>query len=427
MSNLTNQTNNQDYLKISSYEARPHQIQKVLLLYSGGLDTSMMLKYIPETYPNVEMYTLTLDIGQQNDDLTMVKAKAEKFGAIKAIVYDAKEEFATEVLAKGILANACYQGEYHLSTPMGRVITSQIAVQVAKELGCDTIAHGCTGKGNDQVRFDSYITTLNPDLKIIAPVREWNMDRDAQIDYAQKHNIPVPAKKDFPYSVDDNMWGMTWEGGEMEVAGEIPKVEIFLTTYTLYKNAPDQEEYVELTFYKGLPTAINGQSDSLVNIIQKLNKIGGKHGVGVAYMLEDRMVGLKDVGVYELPGANIIIKAHQRLEKYTSTMTLNELKSTLDIKWAYLCYCAKWFDPAMDAINAFNKEANEVVTGTVTVRLFKGTATAVACKSDFGLGHASFNVGKEGVQFNTNASAGFIEIHSLQMKDAYNKKMKIKN
>jgi argininosuccinate synthase len=427
MSKLTNQTNGQEYQKISSYEAKPNEIKKVLLLYSGGLDTSMMLKYIPETYPGVEMYTLTLDIGQQNDDLNKVKAKAIKFGAVEAIVYDAKEDFANQVISKAILANACYQGEYHLSTPLGRVITSQIAVKIAAELGCDTIAHGCTGKGNDQVRFDSYITTLNPDLKIIAPVREWNMDREAQIKYANKHKIPVPAKKDFPYSVDDNMWGMTWEGGEMEIAGEIPKVENFLTTYTLYKNAPDQEELVELTFEQGLPIAVNGKKDSLCNIIQKLNKIGGKHGVGVVHMMEDRMVGLKDVGVYELPGANIIIKAHQRLEKYTSTMVLNELKSTLDIKWSYLCYSAKWFDPTMDAINAFNLESNRVVNGTVIVRLFKGTATALACKSDYGLGHASFNVGKEGVQFNANASAGFIEIHSLQMKDAYNKKTKLSN
>jgi argininosuccinate synthase len=410
------------YQKISSYEPKKEDVKKVLLLFSGGLDTSTMLKWIQDEY-NAEVITLTLDIGQQGDDLVAIKAKAEKLGAKKAIVYDAKDRFADEVIAKGIKANARYQGDYHLSTPMGRVITSQIGVEVAKAEGCDTIAHGSTGKGNDQVRFEGYALAVDPNIKVIAPVREWNMDRDEQIEYAEKHGIPVPVKKDFPYSVDDNMWGMTWEGGEIEDPALVPPVERFLTTYTLPKNAPNEEEYIDIEFEKGIPVSLNGQKDKLSKIIEKLNKIGGKHGVGVVHLLEDRMIGLKDRGVYELPAGHILVRAHEELEKYVSTRTLNEVKSMLDIKWGYMCYAAQWFDPAMEAINAFNEEASQRVNGSVKVRLFKGIATPVAIDSAWGMGHASFST-KRGYMFNVNAAPGFTEIHTLQMKIAQEVKRK---
>ncbi len=402
------------YIKVASYEAKIGEVKKILLLYSGGLDTSVMLKWIQDQY-NAQTIALTLDIGQQRDDLEEIKKKALKLGAIKAIALDVKEEFANKYLAKGIKANASYQGDYHLSTPMGRAILGKKAVEVAKKEGTDCIAHGCTGKGNDQVRIEGYILVHDPKMKIIAPVREWAMDRNEEIKYAQKHSIPVPSSIDFPYSVDDNMWGMTWEGGEIEKPNLIAPVEKFLTTYTLAKNAPDKEEFVILTFEKGIPIALNSKKMTLAKLIIKLNKIAGKHGVGVVHLFEDRLVGVKNGGVYELPAAHVIIKAHKHLERYVCTRQLNELKETMDIKWAYLCYGALWYDPIMEAINAFNDKVNEKVTGEVVVKLYKGSAKAVATKSPYGLDHISFtNLG--GYPFNVNASTGFVEIYTLQMK-----------
>ena len=406
------------YQKVASYEAKKNEVKKILLLYSGGLDTSVMLKWIKNQY-QAEIIALTLDIGQQHDDLEKIKQKALKLGALKAIVLDAKDEFAENILAKGIKANACYQGDYHLSTPMGRVILAKKAVEIAKLEKADCIAHGCTGKGNDQVRIEGYILTHDPSLKIIAPVREWNMDRNEEIEYAADNGIPVPTTKDFPYSVDDNMWGLTWEGGEIEEPDVISPIEKFLTTYTLAKNAPNDEELVTLDFHEGIPVALNNKQLKLAEIIIHLNKIAGKHGVGVVHMFEDRLVGLKNGGVYELPAAHVIIKAHKALEQYVSTRNLNELKSMLDIKWGYMCYGALWYDPAMQAINAFNDWVNKKVTGKVTVKPHKGKVEIVAMQSPYGLSHTSFN-NNEGYKFNVNASAGFIEIYSLQMKLANN-------
>lgn len=402
------------YIKVASYEAKIGEVKKILLLFSGGLDTSVMLKWIQDQY-KTKVIALTLDMGQQHDDLETIKKKALKLGAIKSIILDIKEEFADEYLAKGIKANASYQGDYHLSTPMGRAILGKKAVEVAKKEGADCIAHGCTGKGNDQVRIEGYILVHDPKMKIIAPVREWAMDRNEEIKYAQKHSIPVPTSIDFPYSVDDNMWGMSWEGGEIEEPHLIAPIEKFLTTYTLAKNAPDKEEFLKLAFKKGIPIAINGEKLSLAKLIIKLNKIAGKHGVGVVHLFEDRLVGVKNGGVYELPAAHVIIKAHKYLERYVCTRQLNELKETMDIKWAYLCYGALWYDSAMDAINAFNDKVNEKVTGEVVVKLYKGSAKAVTMKSPYGLNYTSFtNLG--GYPYNVNASAGFIEIYTLQMK-----------
>ncbi len=402
------------YIKVSSYETKLGEVKRVLLLYSGGLDTSVMLKWIQDNY-KCKVVTLTADLGQQHDDLEAIKQKALKFGAEQALVLDLKDEFANEYLSKGIKANASYQGDYHLSTPMGRAILGKVAVKIAKKYKCDAIAHGCTGKGNDQVRIEGYILTHDPKMKIIAPVREWAMDRNEEIKYALENKIPIPASVDIPYSDDDNMWGITWEGGEITDPSLIVPSEKFLTTYTLPKNAPEKEELVKLQFKKGTPVALNGKKLSLANLIDKLNQIAGKHGVGTVHLLEDRLVGLKNRGVYEHPGAHVIIEAHKNLEKYVSTRTLNELKAEMDIKWGYLCYGALWFDPTMEAINAFNDKVNEKVTGEVTIKLFKGNTTVVALKSPNALAHVSFN-NKEGFDLNVNASAGFIEIYSLQMK-----------
>ena len=342
------------YKKVSSYESEIGDVKTVLLLYSGGLDTSIILSWIQEHY-GAEVTTLTLDLGQQKDDLEAIRQKALKFGARKAIALDARSEFAEHYIARGIKANAAYQGQYHLSTPLGRAILSEKAVQVAHAEGISCIAHGCTGKGNDQIRLEGYILAQDPSMKIIAPIREWDMDRDKEIAYAKEHGIPVPARIDFPYSVDDNMWGMTWEGGEIEDPASVPKVQEFLTTYTLAEKSRLKPELVSLTFKGGIPVAINGSSKDLYELIAMLNVLGGAHGVGIAYMIEDRITGLKDRGVYEQPGAQIIIEAHRALERYVSTRELNELKEILDVKWGYLCYGAKWFDPTMTAIDAIQR------------------------------------------------------------------------
>src|SRR3989338_2822410 len=404
------------YQKVASYEGKMGEIKHELLLYSGGLDTSVMLKWIQDKY-HAKVTTLTLDLGQQHDDLEEIKAKALKFGAVKALALDVKDEFADEYLAKGIKANAHYQGEYHLSTPMARAILATKAVDVAKKESADCIAHGSTGKGNDQVRIDGYILAHEPNMKVIAPVREWNMDRNAEIEYAEKHGIPVPATADFPYSDDDNMGGIAWEGGEITDPALIAPEEKFLTTYTLPRDAPDKPEFVKLTFDAGVHVALDGKRLKLSQLIMTLNKVAGKHGVGTFQVLEDRLVGLKNRGVYEHPGLHTIIEAHRHLERYVSTRALNELKETMDTRWGYLCYAGLWFDPSMDALHAFNDSVNERVTGETTVRLFKGTVAVVAVKSPYALSFASFN-NKEGYDYNVNASAGFIEVYTLQMKIA---------
>lgn len=403
------------YTKVSSYEAREGEVKKVVLLYSGGLDTSMMLKWLQDKY-QAEVIALTLDLGQQGDDLEAIKAKALKLGAKKAYVIDAKQEFATDYLSHMIKANAAYQGNYYIST-VSRYLMAKWAIVIAAREQADTVAHGCTGKGNDQVRLDGSVLTLNPSIKIIAPVREWNMSRDEQIDYALKHKIPVRVRKDFPYSDDDNMWGMTWEGGEIEDPALVPPIERFLTACKMIDKTPDKPEMVELEFARGLPKKLNGKSLLLSELIMKLNKIGGKHGVGVEYHVEDRLVGLKTRGIYEHPGAHIIVKSHKNLEKYVCTRLENELKETMDIKFGYLTYGALWYDPAMDDMRAYNDKINEKVDGVVKVQLFKGHATVVALESPHGLHHVSFdNTNAKAAPFNVMTAAPFIEVYSMQMR-----------
>lgn len=405
---------NKTYQKVASYEGEIGKVKKVVLLYSGGLDTSCMLKWIQEYY-QAEVITVTLDIGQQGDNLKAIKKKALRFGAKKAYIIDAKDEFAEEYLAPLIKANGAYQGNYYIST-VSRPLLARWAVKIAKKEKADAIAHGSTGKGNDQVRIEGSALTLNPNIKIIAPVREWSMGRDEEIEYAKKYGIPVPATIDFPYSVDDNMWGMTWEGGEIEDPALIPMIKRFLTTCTLAEKAPNKPEFVKLIFEKGLPVALNGKKMKLSKLIIKLNKVAGKHGVGVVHHIEDRLVGLKVRGVYELPAAHVIITAHRNLEKYVCTRVENELKSIMDVKWAYLVYGALWFEPTLEDINAFNDKINEKVNGEVTVKLYKGSAEAVALESPYALYDKHLATFMKDYSFNQNASAGFIEIYSLQMK-----------
>ncbi|MFA5184771.1 MAG: argininosuccinate synthase [Patescibacteria group bacterium] len=407
------------YKKIASYEAQLGEFNKCLLLYSGGLDTSVMLKWIQEKYHS-EVITLTVDIGQTADNLEAIKEKALKLGAKEAIVYDAKDEFADILLAEAIKSNADYQGGYALGCPLGRVMISKVAVKIARQYDCQVIAHGCTGKGNDQVRFEGYITTLDPKLKIIAPVREWGMGREEEIEYARQNNIPVSQTKASPYSYDENMWSNTGEGGEIEDPKLIPPLERILKWCNTIEKTPNEPETVTISFKQGVPFSWNGQDDKLSNIIKMANLVGAKHGVGVCHLIEDRIVGLKVRGVYENPGASILIAAHKKLEQLVSTREENELKSFLDNKWAYLAYGAKWYDPAMYHLNAYINSQNKKVTGEVTVRLFKGNITVVALNSPYSLFDIDLATFNKNAKFNQNASAGFIELWTLAQKTAYN-------
>ena len=407
------------YHKVATHEAQKGDFDTCLLLFSGGLDTSTILKWIQDEY-NADVVTLTIDIGQLHEDIDEIKQKALDLGAKDAIVIDAKERYANEVLRQAIKANAAYQGKYRLSCPLGRVVISEIAVEKAHEFGATVIAHGCTGKGNDQVRFESYITTLDPSLKTIAPVREWSMGRDEQIAYAEQHGIPVKQKKDSPYSFDDNMWGSTGEGGEIEEPKLIPPLENILQVCTLPEEAPDEAETIKIGFEKGIPVSWNDQQMSVLEIVQKANEVGATHGVGIEHLIEDRVVGLKVRGIYEQPGAEILITAHQQLEKLVSTRDTNEFKAIVDQKWAYMCYGAKWYEPAMKGIHAFQDAINERVSGSVTMKLYKGNCEAVALDSPHSLFDADLATFNKNASFNQNSSAGFIALHNLAQKTAFN-------
>ncbi|MBT7702771.1 argininosuccinate synthase, partial [Candidatus Peregrinibacteria bacterium] len=286
-----------NYKKVASHEAHKGEFDKVVLLYSGGLDTSTMLKWIGDHY-NADVIAVTIDIGQ-GDDYEQVKNKALKLGAKKAYVVDAKEEFSNEYLAKAIKANADYQDGYHLFCPLGRAIISKIAVDIAHKEGAQVVAHGCTGKGNDQVRFEGYINALDPSLKTIAPVREWSMGRGEQIEYAKKNNIPIGQSYDKIYSYDENMWGDSAEGGEIETLDQVPNLENILLNCSTPEKAPNTPSIIELEFENGLPVGINGTKMSLCEIITTVAKIGKEHAIGITHIIEDRIVGLKVRGIYE--------------------------------------------------------------------------------------------------------------------------------
>ncbi|KKR05331.1 MAG: argininosuccinate synthase, argininosuccinate synthase [Candidatus Peregrinibacteria bacterium GW2011_GWC2_39_14] len=405
------------YNKIASYEAKKGTFDKILLLYSGGLDTSVMVKWLKDNY-KTEVYTLTLDIGQVGEDFEAIQKKAIKCGAKKAIVIDAQEEFAEEYLNKAIKSNANYQNGYHLYCPIGRAIIAKKAVEIAHAEGISVIAHGCTGKGNNQVRLDSYITILDPSLKIIAPVREWSMTRKEELKYAEKHGIPIPAKhKD--YSYDENLWGLSSEGSEIEDSSKIPNFEKCILRNEFPENAPNDSTTISIEFEKGIPIKLNGVKTSLVHAIKALQKLGSAYGIGLKVFIEDRIVGLKVRSVYEQPAAEILITAHKELEKLVSTKDENEFKNIVDNKWADLCYSAKWHSPLMKDLNSFIDTVNEKVTGKVTCKLYKGSVWTLAVESKHSLLNAHLVSFNSKNMFNQKASAGFIELYGLQDQMAH--------
>lgn len=405
-----------NYIKVASHEVKDSSIDKVVLLYSGGLDTSCMLKWLQDAY-RTEVIALTIDIGQPMDDLDEIKNKALKLGATKAIVLDCKDEFAAEYVAKGIKANADYQGGYHLSTPLGRPLLAKKAVEIAHQEGASAIAHGATGKGNDQVRIESSALCLDPNIKVIAPVREWAMGRDEELEYARQNGIPTKqAHQEVSYSWDDNMWGITGEGAEIENPKLKPKYKNILQLCKTPEEASETSEEVTIGFKNGLPITLNGEKMSLAQLIAKLNTIGAKHAIGVATVIEDRLVGLKVRCVYEAPAAEILVNAHYNLEKIVSTQMANEFKETVDKKWAYLCYSAKWTDPTMSFLNAYIDKMNERVEGSVLLKLYKSKVSVITIDSPYSLFDKDLATFDKNAKFNQNSSAGFIEIHSLAAK-----------
>jgi argininosuccinate synthase len=403
----------------ASYEAEPGQVGRVLLLYSGGLDTSVMLKWIQDEY-DAEVVALTVNLGQPGEDFEVVRGKALQLGALDCHVVDAREEFASDYVLPAIKANALYGGGYPLFTALGRPLIAKLAVEKAREAGCDTIAHGCTGKGNDQVRIEATVLTLAPELKIIAPVRGWQMGREEEVAYAREHGIPVKGGTEAPpYSIDDNLWGRSSEGGPIEDLDEPPRNDVFQLV-SAAEDAPDEAQDVVVEFERGRPVALDGERLGLVELLERAAEIGARHGVGIVDHVEDRIVGLKVRDLYEVPAAALILPAHKELEKLVGTIHQNRFKPQLDDQWAFLVYAGLWYEPLLGDLNAYMESVNELVTGSVTMRLFKGSARPVARRSPNALyDQALAGFGESGGLFSQQASPGFVELWSLQSRMAY--------
>jgi len=408
-------------LRSASYEADPDEVRRVLLLYSGGLDTSVMLKWIQDSY-GAEVVCLTVNLGQPGEDYAVIREKAMRLGALDCHVVDAREQFAHEFVAPAIKANAMYGG-YPLFTALGRPLIAKLAVEHARASGCDTIAHGCTGKGNDQVRIEATVATLAPELKVIAPVRSWQMGREEEIAYAREHGIPVKSahgsEGGAPYSIDDNLWGRSSEGRWIEDLSHAPDDDVFQLV-TRPEDAPADGEQVELGFEAGTPVSLNGERLGLVELIERVAEIGARHGVGIVDHIEDRIVGLKVRDIYEVPAAAVILPAHQELERLVCTIHQNQFKPALDRQWAYLVYAGLWWEPLRSDLDAYMHSVNERVTGTIGVKLYKGHARVVTRASPNAVYDAALaSFAESGGLFSQTASPGFIELFSLQSRMAW--------
>ncbi|MEX2108416.1 MAG: argininosuccinate synthase [Solirubrobacterales bacterium] len=408
-----------DQPRTAGYEADPAEVRRVLLLYSGGLDTSVMLKWIQDSY-DAEVVCLTVNLGQPGEDYAVIEDKAKRLGALECHVVDAREQFARDFVVPAIKANALYGGGYPLFTALGRPLIAQLAVDYARRSGCDTIAHGCTGKGNDQVRIEATVATLAPELKTIAPVRSWQMGREEEIAYAREHGIPVKGGTEVtPYSIDDNLWGRSSEGRWIEDLEHAPEDDVFQLV-TRPEEAPDEPETVTVEFEAGVPVALNGEKLGLVDLIERAAEIGCRHGVGIVDHIEDRIVGLKVRDIYEAPAAAILLTAHAELEKLVGTIHQNQFKSGLDEKWAYLVYAGLWWEPLRSDLDAYMDAVNAQVTGTIGLQLYKGSARVVTRSSPNAVYDADLaSFAESGGLFSQTASPGFIELWSLQSRMAY--------
>ena len=386
--------------------------EKVVLAYSGGLDTSVAIKWLIEK--GYEVVACCLDVGEKKD-LDFIKQKSIDMGATETYIIDAKEEFAQEFVKWNLAANGLYEGVYPLVSALSRPLISKKLVEIAEQVGATTVVHGCTGKGNDQVRFEVSIAALNPNLKILAPVREWKWSREEEIEYAKEHGVPVPADLDNPYSVDQNLWGRAIEAGVLENPWVAPPEGAYQLTKSL-EDAPNTPEYVEIDFEKGIPVALNGEKMILSELIQSLNAIAGNHGVGRIDHIENRMIGIKSREVYECPAAITLITAHKALEDLTLVKETAHFKTLIEDKLNHLIYEGLWFNPLTDAIKAFLASTQETVTGTVRVKLFKGHAIVDGRKSPISLYDENLATYTSADTFDQAASVGFIKIFGLPTK-----------
>jgi argininosuccinate synthase len=384
--------------------------EKVVLAYSGGLDTSVAIRWLEEKY-GLKVITLTVDIGNV-PDLEATRQKAFKLGAIKTLVVDAKETFIKSYVFPAIQADAVYEGQYPLSTALGRPLIVRLLVEAARKERARAIAHGCTAKGNDQVRIDVGVAALAPELKVIAPAREWKMTREQTIKYAQAHNIPVPVTKASPYSIDENLWGRGIECGVLEDTWNEPPEDIFLWTRSIEKT-PARPAYLEIGFNKGIPISLDGRKVEPVALVQKVHDLAGKHGIGRIDHVENRLVGIKSREIYEAPAAVVLLKAHLALEDLVLTKEQLRFKARVATEYADLVYNGLWFTGMRQDLAAYVASTQRYVTGTIRVKLFKGNCQIVGRKSPYSLYDYSLATYDKGDAFDHSASPGFIHIWGL--------------
>lgn len=390
-------------------------IKKVVLAYSGGLDTSIIIPWLKENYSGCEVIAVCADVGQ-GDELAPVHDKALKSGASKVYIEDLKQTFIEDYVWPTLKADAVYEGKYLLGTSFARPVIAKALVAIAQKEGADAIAHGATGKGNDQVRFELTVKALAPDIKIIAPWREWTIrSREDAIDYAEKHNIPVPVTKKRPYSMDRNIWHLSHEGADLEDPWNAPKDDLYMIC-TTPEQAPDKPQYVEIAFEKGIPTAVDGEKLGAVALLEKLNQIGATHGIGIADIAENRLVGMKSRGVYETPGGAILYYAHRELEYLTLDRATLHFKEQVAIRYAELVYDGMWFAPLREALDAFVNATQETVTGVIRLKLYKGNIVSAGSKSPYSLYNEGFvTFGRDEV-YNQKDAEGFINLFGLPLK-----------
>ncbi len=396
--------------------------ETVILAYSGGLDTSVMIKLIKEKY-GAEVITVTLDVGQQKN-IKAIEEKAISLGVLKHYSIDARHEFSTKHIFPAIKANALYEGKYPVSTALSRPLIASKIVDIAKKEGATAVAHGCTGKGNDQVRFDVTIKSLAPDLKVIAPVREWNLARDEEIKFAKANKIPIPVDINNPYSVDQNLWGRSIECGVLEYPDQEPPEEVFEWTVSP-ERSPDKPEHIILKFENGVPTAINGRNMDPVELVETLNKVAGENGVGRIDHIEDRLVGIKSREVYECPAATVITEAHKDLEKMVLTRHEVLFKQQIDAQWTFLVYTGLWMDPLREDLEGFINKTQERVYGEVRLKLYKGGVRVVGRSSAFSLYNLNLATYNIETDFDQALSKGFIELWGLPTVLAWSHKKKM--
>ena len=385
--------------------------KKVVLAYSGGVDTSVCIPYLKQEWGVEEVITLAADLGQ-GEELEPVREKALKSGATESLVVNVQESFIKDYAFPAIQANAIYENRYPLATALARPLIAKALVEAAQKYEADAVAHGCTGKGNDQVRFVVAVTAMSPNLKILAPAREWGMSREETIAYGERFGIPSPVKKSSPYSIDKNLLGRSIEAGILEDPSQEPPEEVYEMTKAIV-DTPNEPEYVEIGFVKGIPTTLNGESKNPIELISKLNQLVGNHGVGRIDMIENRLVGIKSREIYESPAMVALIQAHRDLESLTLTADVTQYKRGIEETYSQLIYNGLWFSPLKAALDAFVQQTQERVSGTVRMKLFKGNATVVGRRSDNSLYNPEMATYGAEDQFDHKAAEGFIYIWGM--------------